>query len=465
MSFFIVIVGMIVGSSAQTDPYTRYSPTNVIYYFQNPSLYYRTDYQWHLKNTGQDSLLYLNGVYSTADPGGNVDVGYLEAVDRGVVPTNLSYIKLAMIDSGISLTNPEFAGLVITGRNFIFNNNTDLVDTTGHGTCVAGVMVAKQNGYGIQGMLNNIPSITICKISYRSTDEISNAIYWCSTNNIKIINLDWGVGDNNVNLRNAVLFAQQHGVVLVCAAPNIDQNVDVTPDYPASWKFDNVVSVTSITRTGIKYSPAAWGATAVHLGAPGRVIITTSPFSPIYVYNSGTSLAAPMVTSALVLIANKYPYQSYHYWIERLLNGVIPSNFLISSTISGGRLNMVDPLKNDKVGVYISFNKISGLMSVTVTNGFDSGVYKLQSSTNLISGQWNDVTILENNNSYAFSPTNNMLFFQAKLLDYELPKIQSILLPLYDIRHGYGGYIEGNSVPLNNNTNDFISNEKKINTE
>ena len=443
---------MTIPSVAQTDdPYTTYSPTNIICYFQNPSQYYRIDYQWYLKNTGQNSITYYNGNVYGNDTGGTADIGYFDALP--LFPTNLTQIPFAIIDSGINLSHPEFTNLLAIG------NTADLTDPSGHGTCVGGVILAKRDGVGIQSIGSDVPSIIFAKVSYRSTDEISTAIRWCVTNNAKIINLAWGTAENNVGLANAITYAQQNGVVIVAAAPNVDQNVDVSPDYPSSWKFDNVVSVTSVTRAGTKYSPAAWGATTVHLGAPGRVIPTTG-LNPLYVYNSGTSMASPFVTMALTLIANKYPYQSYHYWIERLLKGVIPNSSLIGNTISGGRLNLVEPLKEDPIGVFLSFDRLSGMMAVTVTNGFNSGIYKLQSCTNLASCQWVDIELIENGNSYYFYPTNPMMFFRAKLLDYEVPPIPPILS--FSKQLNSGGHIKGTPTKRKN-ANIFLIDEKKVN--
>jgi len=429
-SFLVLLISSISAISVvvpPVDPYAIYSPYNVVYYFQSPSQYYRIDYQWHLKNTGQPSITYYNNNYYSADAGGTVDTGYLDAKNLGLFPTNINRIRFAIIDSGINSNHPDFNGLSFSG------NTSDLSDASGHGTCVGGVIFAKQNGIGVQGMLQNLSSVIIAKVTYRSTDEISTAIRWCVNQNARIINLAWGTSENNAGLSNAVLFAKQNGAIIVCAAPDANQNVNTSPDYPSSWRFDNVISVTSITRTGTKYSPAAWGPTTVHLGAPGRVIVTTG-LNPLYVYNSGTSMATPSVTSALVLIANKYPYQPYQYWIERLLVGVIPETDLGSNTISGGRLNLVSPLRDDSAKLTFSYNNQLQTMNITVVSGFNSGVYFLQSCTNLASPQhWDMVKLIGNNESYGFHPDNPMMFFQVKLLDCYIPQAPQGKKPKLDI--------------------------------
>lgn len=414
------------------DPYTVSSLNNTNYYSEGPGQYYRIDYQWYLKNTGQASRLYLlNGTPSTVDAGGTNDTGYFDA--ESLFPTNLGLVRFAVIDNGISLTHPDFTGLPLWGKN-IMAGTSDIADVGGHGSCVGGVMFAKKNGLGYQGMLQNVPSITIAKVSFRSTDEIANAIYWCVTNNVKIMNLSWGTAENNVNLKNAVLFAQQNGAVVVCAVPNVEQNLDVTLDYPACWKLDNVVAVTSITRGGIKYNPSAYGFSTVHLAAPGRVIPTTG-LNPAYVYSSGTSFASPIVTSALVLIANKYPYQPYQYWIERLMKGVTSLPNLTGRTISGGTLNLVNSMANDPIKLTNYFDRVNMTLVMTATGGFNSGTYLLQSSPTITSTQWTDVMTMKNNQSYGVSVYAPAMFFRVKPLDYpvsNLSKVSRALVVLKD---------------------------------
>ena len=122
LSLLLLLLVTCFLSIGQTDdPYATYSPTNIIYYFQNPSQYYRIDYQWYLKNTGQNSITYYNGNVYATDTGGAADIGYFDALS--LFPTNLTQIPFAVIDSGINLSHPEFTNLLAIG------NSGDLIGT------------------------------------------------------------------------------------------------------------------------------------------------------------------------------------------------------------------------------------------------------------------------------------------------------------------------------------------------
>ena len=63
---------------------------------------------------------------------------------------------LAIIDSGIDASHPEFAGRLLPGYDFVDGDSTPQ-DTCGHGTHVAGIAAATgNNGIGIAGMAWNV---------------------------------------------------------------------------------------------------------------------------------------------------------------------------------------------------------------------------------------------------------------------------------------------------------------------
>lgn len=402
----------IVTMLSQTD-FSTYNETNRLPYAFGGG-YYRIDYQWYLRNTQQPSVLYLNNSITTIDSGGNADTKYFDALDSGLISENVNEIKLGIIDTGIYAAHPDFQGITFSGKNFITNqSSTDLSDSAGHGTRVSGIILAKNNNVGIRGMVN-ITNVIITKVSFnlRQEYEMVNAIYYCVTNGVKIINMSGGTPSYNglSNLSNAVYYAWKNGVIIVCAVPNVDQNIDVVKDYPTSWHFDNVVSVTGIFRTGTKFFPVAWGRNSVHLAAPARVIATTlsNPSVP-YGYDSGTSMATPMVTSALLLIADKYPYQSYKYWIERLVKGVTPQNDLSNITISKGRLNFFNSLSNDIPRLEIS--NYENVITLSIHSEFTNGMYVIQYTENF--NIWENLCILKSDENCQFTITNPHLFFRT----------------------------------------------------
>src|SRR6185369_15712642 len=62
-------------------------------------------------------------------------------------------VKVAVLDSGIDYNHPDLKDNYMGGYNFIYDNNDPMDDThLGHGTHVAGIIAAKDNGTGVVGV-------------------------------------------------------------------------------------------------------------------------------------------------------------------------------------------------------------------------------------------------------------------------------------------------------------------------
>jgi subtilisin family serine protease len=323
----------------QWPPITSISGPSKYYWSNSPTSYYRIDYQWYLKNNGTTSKLYTlpSDTLAGTDVGGTYDIGFSKQLDCA---------PIGIIDMGINTEHPEFSNITFTGHNFINGGNpSNLSDESSdsHGTGIAGVLIAK--GKRILGM-TNLKKIIIAKVVFDPrgiTDyQLNDAIIYCADNGCKVVCLSWSITTNSPSLLSALNYAESKGMIVVIAVPNSTQDIDVTPDYPSSWKLPNVVSVTSANREGTHYSPSALGKTTVTLGAPGRIICTTGNTID-YIYTGGTSLATPIVTGTIAAMIVKFPTLSYKQIIDKLIASCTPEATL-SNTISGGRLNLANAL-------------------------------------------------------------------------------------------------------------------------
>ena len=93
-------------------------------------------------------------------------------------------VKLAVIDSGIDGTHPEFAGRVVAARSFV--GGSPFRDDEGHGTFVAGEIAANPfNGIGMAGLAFNA-QLMIAKVvgadgNVSLAGEVA-AIHWAVDN-------------------------------------------------------------------------------------------------------------------------------------------------------------------------------------------------------------------------------------------------------------------------------------------
>ncbi len=158
----------------------------------------------------------------------------------------------------------------------------------------------------------------------------------------QVINASWGGGPFSYALQRAIQNAASAGIVFVAAAGNEQTNNDLYPSYPANYRVANVVSVAATTADDLldsRYSN--YGATTVHLAAPGADILSTwNTADDAYMVESGTSMATPHVTGAVALLRSAYPSDSVSAIIKRLLNGTDKLPSLQDKCVSGGRLNL-----------------------------------------------------------------------------------------------------------------------------
>jgi subtilisin family serine protease len=226
---------------------------------------------------------------------------------------------------------------------------TDPSDDSGHGTMVAGILGAVgNNGIGIAGVAWQV-QIMACKcfdkFGVGSISDCITCLEYARTNGARLINASWGFNTNSSAFSNALYSIRAAGVIVIAAAGNNASNIDVSPSYPSSYRFDNIVSVAYTTREDTLAAPSNYGSTNVQLAAPGEQIYSTFAATDSYYYTlSGSSFAAPYVTGTLALMLARYPAEPYQQIISRLLNATDPLPSLAGKCSTGGRLNLRNAL-------------------------------------------------------------------------------------------------------------------------
>ena len=108
--------------------------------------------------------------------------------------------------------------------------------------------------------------------------------------------------------------------------------------------LDNVISVANTTSSDELSSTSHYGATSVDIAAPGTGIYSTIPTSS-YGTMSGTSMATPMVASAVAVMRAVNPNISAKEIKETLCSSSDKLSALTGKVISGGRLNAYNAVK------------------------------------------------------------------------------------------------------------------------
>lgn len=306
--------------------------------------------KWGLHNTGQS--------FGTAD----ADIDAPEAWEHGVGNRT---VTVAVIDTGIDHDHPDLKDNMWKnargehGYDYV-EDDTDPNDKTGarnkgHGTHVAGIIGATgDNATGVTGVCWKVQLMAVRVIDENDSaylSDIISGVRFAVNQGADVINMSLGIrGARQGDLMYQELKrARDQGVLACISAGNggidkIGDNNDVSPQYPASYNLDNIISVAATDRNDELTGFSNYGVRSVDLAAPGRDILSTLPVvsqsSSGYGYASGTSMSSPCVAGAVALGLSLNPALDYASARSLLLLGVDSIDSLDGKVATGGRLNL-----------------------------------------------------------------------------------------------------------------------------
>ena len=287
--------------------------------------------QWYLKNDGSGNGIDINSDFCNINNfKEGIDIGALDMWNIFTKKNHNKEIVIAVIDTGIDYTHEDLKNTMwinknetpndgidndnngyiddIYGWNFCENSSNllsgDEIYENDHGTSIAGIIAAEHNKKGIAGIAGGtnvkIMSIKILKgiTHIGNVDNIIKAIKYAEEMGATICNLSFTVATSNEDLKKII---NNSNMLFVVAAGNGGINLDETPIYPASYKFDNLISVADIGFDGNLSEKSNYGKKTVDIAAPGTYIYSTT-VNDSYNYSSGTSMATAMVTGVAALM-------------------------------------------------------------------------------------------------------------------------------------------------------------------
>ncbi|MEJ0080826.1 MAG: S8 family serine peptidase [Puia sp.] len=201
-----------------------------------------------------------------------------------------------------------------------FYGNTNVMGPDAlHGTHVSGIIAAvRGNGIGIQGIANHVSILMIRTVPAgdERDKDVANAIRYAADHGCKVVNMSFGksYSPDKKAVDEAVQYAMSKDVLLIQAAGNDGLNIDHEPHYPNRIYMDGteagaylvVGASTSTNDSNLVADFSNYGKKSVDVFAPGVDIYSCVPGSK-YQNESGTSMAAPVVTGIAALIREYYP--------------------------------------------------------------------------------------------------------------------------------------------------------------
>ncbi|MBC5991843.1 S8 family serine peptidase [Pontibacter cellulosilyticus] len=211
-----------------------------------------------------------------------------------------------VIDSGVDTDHPDLNVDPSRSVSFIYGV-TSVEDGYGHGTSVAGVIAAKNNGSGMIGVAANATVVALRVFDDVGGGTVSRAI--SAVNHVSmyakpgdVVNMSLGAGISST-LDNAVVSAAAKGIKFAIAAGN--SAVDCSGTSPARVDAPGVYTVSAMDIYNRLWSSSNYGA-PVDFSAPGANVTVTTKGGGIGGGGYGTSFAAPHVAGVLLLRGTVY---------------------------------------------------------------------------------------------------------------------------------------------------------------
>jgi hypothetical protein len=246
--------------------------------------------------------------------------------------TEGSGVTVAVIDSGVYPNVSDLSGSTVTSGPDLTGLHTspDNANWGQHGTWMASIIAGHGHDGGYDGIMGIAPAAKILSIrvipdkgdpgyqaynnepEQRIQDELADGIRTAVKDHAQVISMSIGYSAPSGVVRDAIMYAYQHGTVLVASSGNSGDNdtqhgsgsPGLAPvSFPA--EYPGVLGVGAVTIDG---TPASFssGNLSVQVAAPGKGVPAQGR-NGLYYTVDGTSPACALVAGVVALIKSKYP--------------------------------------------------------------------------------------------------------------------------------------------------------------
>jgi subtilisin family serine protease len=240
-----------------------------------------------------------------------------------------SGVDVCIVDTGMELNHPDLEGFDVAGWVDVVQGKSNPYDDNGHGTNMAGILVA--NGWinGVAKEVNLYVAKALLANGSGFEEDVVAGIDWCINQSVNIISLSLGggqdlfpfLGSNGRTIEDSVNDATARGIFVVAAAGN-DGGENDDGDVASPGSERRAICVGGATLSGDHWAKSSTGNNGFSAlpfklprGDPDKKPELVAPAKDVPVLNtqgtwsssSGTSAATVYVTGAIALLLEAHP--------------------------------------------------------------------------------------------------------------------------------------------------------------
>jgi len=211
----------------------------------------------------------------------------VSGLENGPTNTNTQNQQPGYVQQSTAAVLDQSTAAVLDDKNYT---------AFGHGTMTSGL---------VHLVAPKAKILPLKAFSSDGTGQLSNiiaALYYAVQHGANVVNMSFDLTASSTALKQAVVYANKAGVVLVAAAGNESTSA---PVYPAALN-SYVVGIASTTNWDSRSSFSNYGSQDVWIAAPGENIVSTFP-GGTYGSASGTSFSSPIVAGTVSLMLSAKP--------------------------------------------------------------------------------------------------------------------------------------------------------------
>jgi subtilisin family serine protease len=212
-------------------------------------------------------------------------------------------IKVAVLDTGMDLGHPDFAGRPFITQSFV---GQPVQDLNSHGTHCIGTSCGPKapagpiQRYGIAFKATIFAGKVLSNAGSGTSASVLAGLNWAIANRCAVISMSLGSqAPVQAAYTAAGASALSKGCLIIAAAGNAASNTGAPANSPT------IMSVAALDPTLVPSSFSNFG--KIEISAPGRDVFSSVPRPTKYGTKSGTSMATPHVAGCAALWAESSP--------------------------------------------------------------------------------------------------------------------------------------------------------------